>query len=186
MAAHEVAAAARDDVGREAMGLEIAQELDHRQVDARSIGPLQRRVVLAEDERGRIGLDQVDVLARAGSEDSADDDPGVRVVALVVLRERGTEPVIVALVRRLPGLALAKGCVGRCLGGEAAEDVVELDRHRLLGPQGPVVVEYGDAFGRCHEIGSTRGRDAIDEFDDRASSGAVGPSAEDRHFGLGP
>jgi hypothetical protein len=45
----------------------------------------------------------------------------------------------------------------RGLGGDAPRELVEgerrLERHRVLGPEGAVVVEDGDALGHRNEVG---------------------------------
>ena len=82
----------------------------------------------------------------------AGQHPHVGVVTRVVLGHQRTQPAVVALVGGLPGLALAQ--LGLRLGHlhEAAKDEVELDRHRLLAPQGAVVVEH------CHALLDRHGR----------------------------
>ena len=65
-----------------------------------------------------------------------------------VVRSRKTSPnqLFVALVGGLPRLTLAQlGFRGGDFRG-AGEGGVELDRHRLLAPQRPVVVEHGHPF----------------------------------------
>ncbi len=71
----------------------------------------------------------------------------VGVVAGVVLGHQRAEPGVVVLGDGLPRLAL-RAASGSAVGhlGEAAEDEVELDRHRLLAPQRAVVVEHRDAL----------------------------------------
>jgi hypothetical protein len=65
----------------------------------------------------------------------------VPVVALVVLDHRGVELVHVVLVGGLPRLAAAERRILGCLLRESPQDEVQLDRDRLLAPEGAVVVE---------------------------------------------
>ena len=83
-----------------------------------------------------------------GREDAGAEDLDVGVIAGVVLGHHGAQPRVVAFVGGFPGLSLAQ--LGISLGHlvETPEDEVELDRHRLLAPQGAVVVEHGDALFR--------------------------------------
>ena len=55
---------------------------------------------------------------------------------------------------------------------------VELDRGRLLAPEGAVIVEYGDAFRRRHEVRRAGRRDLCDEADDRLLGTAVVPRGQ--------
>ena len=56
--------------------------------------------------------------------------------------------------------------------------MAELDRHRLLAPQRPVVVEDRDALGRRNVIRATLGGHALHEGDDGPSRRGVRPGGE--------
>ena len=58
---HEVAIPARRDVVREAVGLEVAQQLDHGLVAALVVAATERRV-LPPDHRAAFGREQADYL----------------------------------------------------------------------------------------------------------------------------
>jgi hypothetical protein len=50
---------------------------------------------------------------------------------------------------------------------DAVDGKEELEVERLLGPQGAVVVEGGDALGLRHEVGAGRIGDSTDKIEDR-------------------
>jgi hypothetical protein len=75
------------------------------------------------------------------------------VVALVVPGYEVAQPAVVLVIGGLPGLARAQLGVLVGHGGQAAQDEVELDRHRLLAPQRAVVVEDGHQLLRRNEAG---------------------------------
>jgi hypothetical protein len=99
----------------------------------------------------------------------------VAVVAVVVLDHRLAEPTEVLLVGRLERLLLAQCRIGFGQLGEATQREVELDRDRLLGPQGAVVVDDGDALLRGDEPAAVGVGDGIDELDDGLSRRRVLP-----------
>jgi catechol 2,3-dioxygenase-like lactoylglutathione lyase family enzyme len=59
---------------------------------------------------------------------------------------------LVAFERRLPGLALLQLWLRFCHRDKTPKNEVELDRHRFLAPQRPVVVEHCDAVVDRHGI----------------------------------
>jgi hypothetical protein len=75
------------------------------------------------------------------------------VITVIVLGDHVVEPPVVLGVGGLPGLTGAQGLILFGHDAQAAQDEVELDRRRLLTPQGAVVVEDRDPvlrwdFGR--------------------------------------
>ena len=171
---HEVAAAARGDVVREPVRVQVPQQLDHRRVGAREVAPAERRVLRRAQERVGLLLEVVDADARVGGDHAAQERPHVGVVAGVVLHHHLSQPGVVALVRRLPGLLVAERRVGLRHLVEPAQDEVGLDRQRLLAPERAVVVEDRDALGRRHAV---RGH-ALDEVERRRPSRPVVPGCE--------
>ena len=149
---HEVAAAARGDVVREPVRVQVPQQLDHRRVAAGEVAAAQRRMLRRVQERVRLLLEVVDADARVGGDHTAEERPHVGVVAGVVLDHHLAEPGIVALVRGLPGLLLAESRVGLGHLVQPAQDEVGLDRHRLLAPERAVVVEHRDPLLRRHAV----------------------------------
>jgi hypothetical protein len=67
----------------------------------------------------------------------------------------------------LPWLAVAQRRVLLGHGGQALEDEAELDRHRLLAPQGAVVVEHRHPLGRWHVARPAVAGHLLDEPHDR-------------------
>ena len=172
---HEVAVAARGDVVGEPVGLEVAEQLDHRHVAALAERPTERRVLPGPQER--VGRPRVllDALAGERLEDAAHQHLQLAVVAVVVLRDRPPSQRVVLLVGGLPRLALSQRLVLLGHLGQTREDEAELDRHRLLAPEGAVVVEDGDPLGRRNVVRTALGGHALDELDDRGASRGVGP-----------
>ena len=190
---HEVAVAAGGDVVREPVRLEVAQQLDHRQVAALVERAAERRVLAAAQERVGGARVVLDVLAGEGLQHAAHQHAQVAVVAVVVLVDRPAEPRVVLVVRRLPRLLRAQRLVLLRHLGEAHEDEAELDRHRLLAPERAVVVVHGDPLGRRHVVRPALRRHALDEVDDRRARRRVVPGADarsgsllrpDQHLGL--
>jgi hypothetical protein len=104
----------------------------------------------------------VDRLSRRRLQKPAEQDFHVAVVARVVLLDHVAEPRVVLIVRRLPGLLVAERLVLLGHLRQPLEDGAELDRHRLLAPERPVVVEdRNPLFGR-HVAGG-----GLYELDDR-------------------
>ena len=104
-------------------------------------------------ESVRLGLEVLDADPLVGSEDAPGERVHVRVVARIVVSHQLPEPAIVALIRRLPRLAVTQVRVGLRHLAQPAENEIGLDRHRLLTPQGAVVVEHGNTFFDGHLIG---------------------------------
>ena len=170
---HEVAVAARGDVVREPVRLEVAEELDHRHVAALVERPAEGRVLPAAQEGVGGARVVLDALAGERLEDAAHQHLHVAVVAVVVLRDRLAEPGVVLLVRGLPRLSCPQRLVLLGHLGEAPEDEAELDRHRLLAPERAVVVEDGDPLGGRDVVRPALGRHPLDEVDDRRLRRAV-------------
>jgi hypothetical protein len=103
----------------------------------------------------------------------AHQDLDVAVVSGVVLRHDVSKPLVVAFVRRLPRLAIAERRVFLGHLGETLQDEAQLDRHRLLAPERPVVVEDGDPFFRWEDM-----RRGFDELLDRSARRSVAPGGE--------
>jgi hypothetical protein len=85
------------------------------------------------------------------------------------------EPLVVLVVGRLPGLAGAQRGVLVGHGDQPAQDKVQLDGHRLLAPQGAVVVEHRHPLLRRHvalPVGAAHG---LDELHDRPPGSGVVP-----------
>jgi hypothetical protein len=123
-------------VVREVIRLQVAEELDHRRVRAFEVAATQGGVLSAAQEVLGLRLEVFDTHPVVRGEHAAREHLHPRFVAGVVLVHDGSQPCVVAFLRRLPGLLLAK--LGLRLGhrGEAAQDEIELD-HRLLAPQVP-------------------------------------------------
>jgi hypothetical protein len=116
-----------------------------------------------------------DADAGVDGQDALHQCPHVGVVTRVVLGHERAEPTEVVFKEGLPWLAFAQLRLRRRHFREAAKNEVQLDRHRLLAPQGAVVVEDRDPL--LHRDG---GRPAFaartpDEVDDRLPGGAVPP-----------
>jgi len=124
----------------------------------------------------RIGLrfEVLDADPVVGGKNAGHKRRHVGVVACVVLGEHLAEPAIVTLIRRLPGLAAAQPGIGLRHLGQSAENEVSLDRHRLLAPQGAVIVEDCDALGGRH----TGRHRLLGELHHRPSGGAVIPAGQ--------
>ena len=89
--------------------------------------------------------------------------PEIGVVALVVLDHGVAEPGEIVLVCCLVGLLLPQRRVGGGLFGKAADHEIELDRHRLFGPERAVVVEHGHPLRHGDEVGAAFVRDGFHE-----------------------
>jgi hypothetical protein len=96
----------------------------------------------AAQERVGLGLELLDGDAGKGLQDAGGQHRQLAVVAVVVPGDDVAQPAVVAGVGGLPGLAGAQLGVLLGHGGQAAQDEVELDGHRLLAPQRAVVVEH--------------------------------------------
>ena len=107
---HEVAVAARGDVVRESVGLEVAQQLDHRQVAAVAEAPAESRVLPLLQERVRRGPVVVDGPARERLQDAAHQHLDVAVVARVVLGDH-VRPATRSPSRGRPSTAGARGAM---------------------------------------------------------------------------
>src|SRR5215204_7142972 len=84
----------------------------------------------------------------------------------------------VTFENRLEGLLVLPFRVLGCQRLHAIERKCKLDIHWLLQPQGAVIVEHRDAFGRWHEIRSALDRDPCDEVSDCLLCSAVVPRGE--------
>jgi hypothetical protein len=105
------------------------------------------------------GLVVLDVHARERLEEPGQQDLQVGVVAGVVPGHDLVKPAVVPVVGGLPGLAVAQPRVLVGHGGQPLEDEAELDGHRLLAPQGAVVVEHGQPLLGVEDIfACSRGR----------------------------
>ena len=109
---HEVAVAARGDVGREPVGLEVAQQLDHRREGAGQVGAAERRVGGVGEPGPDPGVVRLDRQALEGMVDGAHQQLQVGVVAPVVLHHRRAEPLQVVVDAR-PGTADGRRGTGR-------------------------------------------------------------------------
>jgi hypothetical protein len=85
-----------------------------------------------------------------GREDASGEQPQVGVIAGVVLIHQRTEPAVVAFGHCFPGLLRNELGLRRRHLREASQDEIQLDRHRLLAPQGAIVVEHRHPFLRGH------------------------------------
>src|ERR1039457_5591847 len=171
---HEVTAAARGDVVREPVRLQVAEQLDHRHISALEITATKSRMLRSAQESGGLRLESLEADPRVGGKNASKKRPDVSIVAGVVLGEDRPEPAIVALIRRLPGLTATKLGIGLRHFEQSAENEVSLDRHRLLAPQSSVVVEYGYSLLGRHTVGHR----TLDELHDRPPRGAVIPAGQ--------
>ena len=132
----------------------------------------------AAQERVRGGFEVLDAHAVVRGENAARQDLDVAVVPRVVLVHQPAEPGEVLVVRRLPRLFLAqrRSLLGH--RGEPAQDEVGLDRHRLLAPEGAVVVEDSDSLLDRHRLRAVLTGDACDEVDDPLADRPVAPTLE--------
>ncbi len=168
-------ASAGDQVRLEPVRAQVREELEHRLVDGLGVGASEARVPGLSEPVGDGGRE----LVRRHPGVRRDEEVEEPLLAgggegLQVAGEHGRERR-----RRLPLRVL------RCERLHSVEREGELDVHRLLGPEGPVVVEDGDALGLRHEARRVRGGDVADEGDDRPPGGRVVP-ARKRVDGPGP
>jgi len=111
---------------------------------------------------------------------------GLGIVTLVVAGDYPTQPGVVPVVRRPPGLPLAQGRRRLRHRGQSLQDEPELDRHRLLAPQCAVGIEDGDPLGRRHEVPAAGAGDRVDEpFDGVPRRGQVPRRQHGRRSGGG-
>jgi hypothetical protein len=109
------------------------------------------------EERADLGGVVLDAHAPERLTHGAHHELEVAVIALVVLVHGGSQPSMVLLVGRLERLAAAERGVVLGHRRPATEGEIELDRHRLLAPQRPVVVEDGDPVtARALDVGLDR------------------------------
>ena len=176
---HEIAITAGGDVRNEAVGLEEAQQLDHRLIPARAVRSAELGMLRRGEELVDLGAVLFDRHVGERRGHRTHQQAQVAVVAVVVLDHRLTEPAQVVLVRRLVRLLVAQLRVGLGHLGESPQREVELDRDRLLRPQRAVVVERGDAFLWGDEPDATFLRDRVDEVDDRLPCRRVVPGCKE-------
>ena len=169
---HEVTTATRGYVVRKSIGLQEAQQLDHRRIRRLEVPARERRMLCGTEESVCLALKVLHADSLVRSEDSARERSHVRVVARVVIGHHLSEPAIVALERRLPGLALLQLRLRVRHRDKTPKNEVELDRHRLLAPQRPIVVEHCDALVDRHGIRHC----PVDELDERLSRWAIPPA----------
>ena len=120
----------------------------------------------------------LDALAGEGLQHAGHQHTQVAVVAVVVLRDRVAQPGVVLLVGGLPGLLRAQRLVLLRHLGEPHQDEAELDRHRLLAPEGAVVVVDRDSLGGRDIVRPAFGRHPLDEVDDRLARRRVVPGGQ--------
>jgi hypothetical protein len=75
---------------------------------ALEIAAAESRMLHRAQERVCLRLKVIDADPRVRSKDTGQERPYIRVVTRVVLGEHRTQPAIVALIRRLPGLAITQ------------------------------------------------------------------------------
>ena len=171
---HEVAAAARGDVVREPVRLQVAQAARPSARTRTRDSPRPSVGCCADaQERVRLRLEVVDADSRVRGEHAAEERAHVRVVAGVVLGH-APRPARRSRARTPPSTA-AVAQLGIRLGhlGEPAQDEVGLDRQRLLAPQRAVVVEDGDALLGRHV------RPAVTRSTKSRTASCVGPSFQE-------
>ena len=139
---HELDAAPRHDEGLEAVRPQEAEQLQHRLVGHLGEEPAGLRVPGSGDP---VTDDAAELIGRHAGVRGHDDLPGC-------LLTTGQRRLHVALEKRRKGLLfLPLGMLGReRLDPIEGEECLEVDG--LLGPQGAVVVEDGDALGGQHEV----------------------------------
>jgi hypothetical protein len=136
-------------------------------------------VALAVQEGVGGRLVVVDRHARERLQDPGQQDLEVGIVAGVVPGHDVPQPVVVLGVGGLPGLALAQRRVLVGHGGQPPQDEAELDRHRLLAPQGAVVVEDRNPLLGLQELRRPLGGDPGHELPDRRHRRAVVPRSQE-------
>jgi hypothetical protein len=140
--------------------------MPHRLVRSLQIRPLDYRILRAAQVSLGLACEFLDGVAGIGRQQPGGQQLQVAVVAVVVLGDDAGHPCVVALHHGLPGLAPAQRRVRGGLAGDVGQLEAHLDRHRLLAPQGAVVVEHGDAGVGRHVVRSTLARDSSDEVHD--------------------
>jgi hypothetical protein len=118
-------------------------------------------------EAVRLLLEIVDADPRVRGQDPSGQRPHVGVVPRVVLGHERTQPAVVALVGRFPRLPITQLRLRLRHRHESAKDEVKLDRHRLLAPQGAVVVEHRDPLLDRHSGRSVLAGYTVNERNDR-------------------
>ena len=163
--AHEVDAAARDDVGLEILVPQVGQQFEHRLIGHVVVGQTRHRVARGLEPGRHLRLEGVD---RQAGVRGHDDLEKRRLAA----RERGLE---VPLGRRLQCVGGQDRRIRRRHRPEPVEREEELEVDGLLGPEGAVVVEDRHAVVRRDVAGRGRVGDLLDEGDDLGLGGGVVP-----------
>ena len=172
--AHELDAAAGDDEGLESVRPQVGEQFEHRLIDHLRVSPLPVTGCLAVAIQSFTIFSNSSVVMPAW-------------VAMTISIIAFSPPASAALTSPLS--SEAKGSLSfhsGCCGASAftrSKAKMELEIHRLFGPERAVVVERGDALGRRHEVGRIVLRDLCHEFEDRRLGRPVIPRGE--RIGLG-
>jgi hypothetical protein len=163
--AHELDAATRDDVGLEAVGPEMVEQLEHRLIDELGVGAVELGVA-------RGGQPPFHDLLELGC-----GHPGMRghhQLEQTVLAG-GRHRFEITFQDSLEGLLLFPFRVLSCQGLDPVDGEQELEVDRFLRPQGAVVVEDGDPLGFGDELGGRRVGDPNDKIENGLSGGTIVP-----------
>ena len=146
--AHEILAAAGDDVGPEAVGAEIFEELDLRLIDEIGVRPLPARIA------------RLAIHFSTSSRNVSTSIP-VRVAATILIKllQRQLRDRLAIAGQHGPE-RLDLGELGLCLHDRrhAIKAIDELRVDRMLDPQRAVLVEGRDALRERHEVRGLRRR----------------------------
>jgi hypothetical protein len=84
--------------------------------------------------------------------DCPGENPQLTIFPFTVFDYGRAKPVVIPFIRGFPALAGAASSVPLLHLDRAEENELQLDRHRLLAPQGPAVVKSRNSFVRMDEV----------------------------------
>ena len=88
--------------------LQISEQFDHRRIAALQVAAFECRMLYAAEKRFRLRFEVLDADPGMRRKDASEERPHVRLVPGVMLVEYLAEPPVIALVGRLPRLAILK------------------------------------------------------------------------------
>jgi hypothetical protein len=176
--ADEVAPAGRDDVARESVRVEVAEQVEHGLIDTTDVGASELGVLGGGQERLRRPFEILDGRVRISGEEATGHLEKFAVVASIVLGNDAAQPGVVSFDDGLPGLAGAERWIaGRHLA-DAAKQEIGLDRQRLFAPERAVVVEHRHAIDGGNVVAAPAPGHPLDEVDDGPLGRTVIPRRE--------